>query len=77
MFFEKINEYVCYHTVLTTALTYGIVRWVPGPRMISDAIPFPGFGQGITLGEALISMLIAKAISAPISKQLCSASEKA
>jgi hypothetical protein len=68
---ESVKKYMCMDTVITAALVYAIIRWVPGPSQVAAALPIPGFGGSTTVGEAVVAIALASVVAKPISAKLC------
>jgi len=58
-------------TVITAALIYGIIRWVPGPSQVAAMLPVPGFGGSATVGEAVIAFGLASVFAKPLAHKFC------
>ncbi len=68
---NKFKTFVCMDSVLTAAALYVLLRWVPGPAAVARALPIPGGGFNVTVGEVVVASLIASAAVKPLSKNLC------
>lgn len=68
---DSVKKYFCMDTVITAALIYSIIRFVPGPAAVAQMLPIPGFGGSTTVGEAVVATVIASLIAKPLSSKFC------
>ena len=68
---DSFTKYLCYDVVISSALMYITLRFIPGPGAIAAMIPIPGFANATTVGESVVNTVLIGLISKKVSGYLC------
>ena len=67
---SQMKSYICTDTFITAVATFALLKFLPLDSLV-NVLPIPGFGDGTTIGNAVITTVIASLVSGYVSKEFC------
>lgn len=72
---DQFNSFVMKFTACDSIMLgitmYVMHRWIPGPAYVASMIPMPGFEKTITVGESVLTALVANILSQKLAEKAC------